>query len=263
MTDKLSEIMAHKRVEIRDRIRPILPEELERFSTSNRHRLRDALRDCVELGVVAEVKRRSPSAGEISGELDATEQARHYINGEAEGLSILTDEKYFGGSLRDLWDVTDFLKDRGRTTPCLRKDFMVHPLQVLEAAEAGAAAILLIVRALTLDELKLLREAADLAGLDSLYEVHTERELEKALSLDPEIVGVNNRDLTRFVIDISQSEALIPQIPDDIVTISESGFFTGEDAARAREAGADAILVGEGLVRSEDPAALIREFKSA
>ncbi|MBC2603878.1 indole-3-glycerol phosphate synthase TrpC [Puniceicoccus vermicola] len=263
MSDKLTEIMAHKRIEIRDRVRPVREEELSRFAAGDTGRLSRALRDSEEIAVIAEIKRRSPSAGDISAGLDAVEQARHYINGEADGLSILTDEKYFGGSLRDLWDVTDFLRDRGRPTPCLRKDFMVDPIQVLEAAEAGASAILLIVRALSIDELKRLREAADLAGLDSLYEIHSEEELETALSLDPRIVGVNNRDLSRFVTDLALSEALIPQIPDDIVTVSESGIFTGEDAGRAREAGADAILVGEGLVRAEDPAALIREFKEA
>ncbi|MGE9291089.1 MAG: indole-3-glycerol phosphate synthase TrpC [Puniceicoccales bacterium] len=263
MSDKLTEIMAHKRIEIRDRVRPVRDEELARFAGAGSHRLRNALRDSEEIAVIAEIKRRSPSAGDISAGLNAVEQARHYINGEADALSILTDEKYFGGNLRDLWDVTDFLRDHARPTPCLRKDFMVDPIQVLEAAEAGASAILLIVRALSVDEMKRLREAADLAGLDSLYEVHSEQELETALNLNPQIVGVNNRDLSRFVTDLAFSEALIPQIPDDIVTISESGIFTGEDAARAREAGADAILVGEGLVRAEDPAALIREFKEA
>jgi len=263
MADKLTEIMAHKRREIRDRVRPVRDEELERFGRNGGNRLRNALRDSSELAVIAEVKRRSPSAGDISATLDSVEQARRYINGEADGLSILTDEKYFGGTLQDLWDVTDFLRDRGRPTPCLRKDFMVDPIQVLEAAEAGASAILLIVRALSVDELKRLRGAADLAGLDSLYEVHSEAELEAALSLDPLIVGVNNRDLSRFVTDLALSEDLIPQIPDEVVTISESGIFTGVDAARAREAGADAILVGEGLVRAEDPEALIREFKES
>ncbi len=263
MTDKLTEIMAHKRQEIRDRLRPVRAEELARFGRGDRNRLGEALRESDELGVVAEVKRQSPSAGNISLNLDAVEQARLYLNGEADGLSILTDTKYFGGKLGDLWDVTDFLRDRGRTIPCLRKDFMVHPIQVLEAAEAGAAAILLIVRALSMDEMKQLREAADLAGLDSLYEIHSEAELEVALALDPEMIGVNNRDLSRFVTDLALSEELIPKIPDNIVTLSESGIFTGEDAARAREAGADAILVGEALVRAKDPAALIREFKEA
>ena len=263
MSDKLTEIMAHKRREIRDRLRPVRPEELARFHRGGSGRLTRSLRESESLAVIAEVKRKSPSAGEIDGDLDAVDQARRYVNGGADALSILTDGEYFGGSLRDLWEVAELLHDHGRQTPCLRKDFMVDPIQVLEAAEAGAAAILLIVRALSSDELKRLREAADRAGLDSLYEVHSEEELEIALTHDPEIVGINNRDLARFVTDLSISERLIPLIPDSIATISESGIFTGTDATRAREAGADAILVGEALVRAEDPEALIREFKEA
>jgi len=263
MSDRLSEIMAHKRREIRDRIRPVRPEELARFHRGGDGRLVRALGKSESLAVIAEVKRKSPSAGEIDGDLDAADQARRYVNGDADALSILTDEKYFGGSLRDLWEVAELLRDHGRRTPCLRKDFMVDPIQVLEAAEAGASAILLIVRALTPDELKRLREAADRAGLDSLYEVHSEEELETALAHNPRIIGVNNRDLSRFVTDIAISERLIPLIPDGILAISESGIFTGSDAARARETGADAVLVGEALVRAGDPEALIRELKGA
>ncbi|MEM0967110.1 MAG: indole-3-glycerol phosphate synthase TrpC [Verrucomicrobiota bacterium] len=263
MNDKLTEIMVHKRREVADRERPVREDELRRLAGPKTDRLRDALRDSEELAVIAEIKRKSPSAGNISASLDSSEQARKYVNGEADGLSILTDEKYFGGSLRDLWEVVEFLRDHSRMTPCLRKDFMVSPIQVLEAAEAGASAILLIVRALSAEELKTLRAAADLAGLDSLYEVHSQEELDKALSLDPKILGVNNRDLSRFVTDLAISETLIPQVPDSIVTVSESGIFTPEDAARARESGADAILVGEGLMRAKDPAALIQEFKQA
>ena len=140
---------------------------------------------------------------------------------------------------------------------------MLDPIQVLEAAEASASAILIIARDLSLGEMKRLREAAELAGLDSIYEIHEEKELETALRLEPRILGVNNRDLTRFVTDLSISERLIPQVPDAILTISESGIFTGEDAARARECGADAVLVGEALVRADDPAELIGEFKES
>ena len=140
---------------------------------------------------------------------------------------------------------------------------MVHPIQVAEAAEAGARAILIIVRALEDDEIKALRGAADAAGLDSLYEIHEERELEKALRFDPKIIGVNNRDLKRFKTDLAVSESLIPQIPDGIVRISESGIFDPEDAERARACGADAILVGEALMRAEDPEALVEAFHNA
>ena len=130
----------------------------------------------------------------------------------------------------------------------------------MEALEAGARCILIIVRALSDDSILALKEAADCAQLDILYEIHSERELEKALSYDPKIIGVNNRDLTRFQTDLAHSEALIPQIPEGIVRISESGIFTPEDASRARDCGADAILVGEALMRADDPEATIKAF---
>jgi indole-3-glycerol phosphate synthase len=138
---------------------------------------------------------------------------------------------------------------------------MVHPIQVSEAVEGGARAILIIVRALSDDEMKELRESADLAGLDCLYEVHEKSELDRALPHNPEIIGVNNRDLTRFVTDLSISEELIPQIPDDIVKVSESGILEPEDAWRARDAGADAILCGETLIKAEDPERFVADMK--
>lgn len=263
MSNKLDEIMARKRRDIADRIRPVREEELRRLRAPETARFSARIAASDELSVIAEIKRRSPSAGDIATGLDAVEQARRYVNGDADCLSVLTDEPYFGGSMRDLWDVVDFLRLHNRPNPCLRKDFMVHPIQVLEAAEAGAAAVLLIVRALDGDEMKRLRDAADLAGLDALYEIHDERDMETALAHDPVLVGVNNRDLTRFVTDLSVSERLIPEIPAHILTISESGIFTPEDAARASACGADAVLCGEALVRSEDPARLIAAFKDA
>ena len=264
--DKLAEIMAAKRREIEDRIRPVRDRELERLAGSQPQggSFRKALARDDRLSVIAEIKRRSPSAGNIAAaDLDAVEQARKYVNAEADCLSILTDQPYFGGKLQDLWDVVEFLECHNRRTPCLRKDFMVHPVQVVEAIEAGARCILIIVRALEDDEIKALRDAAGLAGLDALYEIHEERELERALRFEPQIVGVNNRDLKRFKTDLAVSELLIPQIPDGIVTVSESGIFTPEDAARASACGADAILVGEALMRAEDPEELVKAFHQA
>ena len=140
---------------------------------------------------------------------------------------------------------------------------MIHPVQVVEAAEAGARAILIIVRALEDDAIKALYESASLAGLDVLFEIHEERELEKALKFDPKIIGVNNRDLKSFQTDLSVSEFLIPLIPESIVRISESGIFDSEDAKRASLCGADAILVGEALMRVEDPESLVEAFHNA
>ena len=258
--------MAAKRAEMNERGRPVSERELSRLAEVRRQggSFRDALARPDRLSVIAEIKRKSPSAGEIAPDaLDAVEQAREYVNAEADCLSILTDKDYFGGSLQDLWDVVEFLECHDRRTPCLRKDFMVHPVQVVEAAEAGARCILIIVRALEDDEVKRLRDAAGIAGLDALYEIHEERELERALRFEPSIVGVNNRDLKRFKTDLAVSELLIPQIPKGIVRVSESGIFGGEDAERARACGADAILVGEALMRADDTEALMREFHEA
>lgn len=260
--DKLAEIMAHKREEIAPRVRPVSNAELARFGERKLDGpgFRQALAEAPGLGVIAEIKRRSPSAGEIAALPAADEQARKYVNAGADCMSILTDEKYFGGSLKDLWGVTDFLNDHRRPTPCLRKDFMVHPIQVLEAAEAGARCILIIVRALEDDEIHTLHEAAGLAGLDILYEIHHEAELERALRFEPDMVGVNNRDLARFQTDLAFSEQLIPQIPDGILPISESGIFTVEDAARVHACGAKAVLIGEALMKHEAAESFIEQM---
>ncbi len=262
--DKLTEIMAYKREEIAPRLRPVSEAELARFGDRPPAGpgFIEALASAPGLGVIAEIKRRSPSAGQIAELPIAEEQARKYLNANADAISVLTDEKYFGGSLQDLWAVTDFIGDHRRSTPCLRKDFMVHPLQVLEAAEAGARCILIIVRALKDDEISRLRDAAGLAGLDILYEIHTEPELERALRFEPEMIGVNNRDLARFRTDLGFSEQLIPQIPDDILPVSESGIFTIEDGLRVWEAGAKAVLIGEALMKLEEPGELVDELHS-
>lgn len=264
--DKLAEIMAAKRQALEASIRPVRDSELERLAQNAKvgTSFRDALARPDRLSVIAEIKRKSPSAGEIADPaLSAVDQARQYVNDEADCLSILTDYDYFGGKMQDLWDVVEFLEVHNRKTPCLRKDFMVHPVQVVEAAEAGARCILIIVRALSDDEIRALDYAARLAGLDALYEIHEAAELERALRFEPAIIGVNNRDLKRFKTDLAVSESLIPQIPDGIVRVSESGIFTPEDAERAHDCGADAILVGEALMNAEDCDDLMQAFHEA
>ncbi len=255
--------MAHKREAYADRIRPLSRQELRRFGAMRRPGpgFHEAL-DQERLTVIAEVKRRSPSAGAIAEDMDTTEQVRKYLNAGVDAMSVLTDEKYFGGRMDDLWDAADFLQQHRRPVPLLRKDFFFHPVQVLEAAEAGARCILVIVRALSDDEIRQLADSAALGGLDVLYEVHTEAELERALRFEPRIIGVNNRDLARFETDLAVSEQIIPQIPEDIVAVSESGIFTPQDAHRARQAGAYAILVGQALMQEEDPEELVKAFQS-
>lgn len=261
--DKLAEIMTHKRREIAPLLRPVFADELQEV---NRRLPRppsflSALcRPDGRLAVIAEIKRRSPSAGAIKENASAHEQARRYRSAGAAALSILTDLEYFGGQLADLVEVTADFAQHPPALPCLRKDFMVHPLQVLQAREAGASAILIIVRALTDDEIIALHQAAAAAGLDALFEIHNEEELRRAVQHKARIIGVNNRDLAIFKTDIGLSERLIPQFPKDVVAVSESGFSTAADAARARAAGAHALLVGEALMKAADPTALMKEF---
>jgi indole-3-glycerol phosphate synthase len=257
--DKLAEIMAWKRQEVASRQRPVTDRELARWADQRRagKSFAAALRRDSGLSVIAEVKRRSPSAGSIADSIIAPEQARKYYNAGADAMSILTDEKYFGGTIKDLWEVNDLLGHRDDAPPTLRKDFFVHPIQVLEAAEAGARAILIIVRALKDDEIKMLQDAAGLAGLDALYEVHSLRELERAVKHDAKIIGVNNRDLARFVTDLAFSEEIIPEMPEECIAVSESGIWTEADAARVFDAGADAVLVGEALMKMEKPETFI------
>lgn len=266
MSDKLTEIMAWKRRELAPRLRPVTDEELARANASPPAppSFAAALRRADgRLAVISEIKRRSPSAGDIKAGASSLEQARRYQSAGADALSVLTDEKYFGGTLDDLRGVTAHFRATPPARPCLRKDFMVHPLQVLEAREAGASAILIIVRALTDPEIATLARAAAAAGLDALYEIHNEAELDRAVAHGARIIGVNNRDLAIFKTDLALSERLIPRFPRDVIAVSESGIFTGADAARAQSAGAHAVLVGEALMKAPDPAALIAEFRAA
>jgi indole-3-glycerol phosphate synthase len=262
--DKLSEIMAWKRIEIAPSIRDVSEGELARLNASlpKPSPFIGALRRADgKLAVIAEIKRRSPSAGEIASGASSVAQAGAYRAAGADAMSILTDLKYFGGSLDDLRGVTAHLQSGGPATPCLRKDFMVHPIQVLEARQSGASAILIIVRALTDDEIRRLQDAATAAGLDALYEVHAEKEIERAEAHGALAIGVNNRDLAVFTTDLGLSERLIPRFPKGVVAVSESGISTAADAARARGAGAHAVLVGEALMRAPDPSALLASFR--
>ncbi|MDR1816782.1 MAG: indole-3-glycerol phosphate synthase TrpC [Puniceicoccales bacterium] len=263
--DRLSEIIAWKAREIAPRLRPVRESELARLGEVRREgpAFRDALRKNGRLAIIAEIKRASPSAGAIREGADAVEQARLYTNAGADALSVLTDEKFFAGKIEDLWAVTDFQRQHDRHLPCLRKDFMLDPVQIVEAAEGGARCVLLIVRALDDDRLRQLYDAATLAGLDALIEVHDPAELERALRLSPKILGVNNRNLSTFKTDLAFSEQYLPQVPAEIVKVAESGVRTPEDAARMRAAGADALLVGEALMRAADPDQLLRELQQA
>lgn len=261
--DRLTEIMDAKRREIADRVRPVTDEELSSLPGPRGPGFRASLAAPGRLTIIAEVKRASPSVGTIRAEVDAVAQARLYADAGADCLSVLTESAYFRGSLADLDSVVRDQSTRARPLPCIRKDFMVHPWQVLEAARAGARCILIIVRGLTDAEIRPIHHAARLTGLDVLFEVHDEHELERALRHNPDMVGVNNRNLSTFEIDLTFAERVIPRMPGTVLKVAESGIKTAEDAARMRAAGAEALLVGESLMRATDPAALLRSFREA
>lgn len=199
--------------------------------------------------MIAEIKRASPSKGALNPGIDATEQARSYVEAGVAAISVLTEPDRFKGTLADLRSAAAL------GTPCLRKDFTVDPYQVWEARVNGAAAILLIVAALDDDTLARLYAEAQQARLGVLVEVHDEDELTRALRLEPDVVGVNARDLRTFEVNRSAFADLRPAIPDGVLAVAESGVRGPSDVIEAGAAGADAVLVGEALVTSEDPRA--------
>ncbi len=209
------------------------------------------------LQVIAEIKRRSPSAGDIAAELDPVEQALRYASGGAAAISVLTEPTFFGGALDDLTAVRMAVD-----LPVLRKDFIVDGAQIYEAKAAGADAILLIVAALDEAVLGDLLATAAEVGVDALVEAHDRAELDVANRCRATIVGVNNRDLGTFTTDLTTAEALAPAVAA-ATKVAESGVASAAAAARMAAAGYDAILVGEALVRSRDPAAFVAELRAA
>jgi indole-3-glycerol phosphate synthase len=207
------------------------------------------------VAVVAEVKRRSPSAGVIRDDLDPRERAVLYARHGAAAISVLTDRPHFGGSVDDLRAAASAV-----AVPLLRKDFILDELQVVEARAAGAAGVLLIVRALAPERLAALLACARGAGLDALVEVHTAPELDRALEAGAGIVGVNSRDLDTFRIDVGAAWELLARVPPDRLAVAESGMASPDDVARAAAAGADAVLVGTALSAATDPAGLLGRF---
>ncbi len=203
--------------------------------------------------VIAEVKRASPSKGPIAPGLDAVDQAAAYVAGGAAAISVLTEPTRFGGALEDLARVAQAV-----AVPAIRKDFLVHPVQLWEARAYGASAALLIVRALSPDELPRLMDAAAEAGLATLVEVRDESELARALAVQATVIGVNNRNLETLVIDPATAPRIIAHIPASCVAVAESGMKTVGDVAPAAAAGADAILVGSAISASQDPAGDVR-----
>jgi indole-3-glycerol phosphate synthase len=216
-----------------------------------------ALRGAEGLAVIAEVKRRSPSKGDLHANLDPAAVAADYERGGATCLSVLTDEDFFGGSAADLQAA------RAATAlPVLRKDFTVAPADVCDARIMGADAVLLIVAALDDAELADLHALAGELGLDALVEVHDEAELDRALAVGATLVGVNQRDLVTFAVDPDRAVRVGKAMPPSVVRVAESGIRTPDEAEALRAAGFDAVLVGESLVTSHDPAAAVAALRT-
>jgi indole-3-glycerol phosphate synthase len=219
------------------------------------------VRDCLpflissEMSVIAEVKRSSPSKGALASIGDPAGLAATYEEAGAQVVSVLTEQRRFGGSLADLDAVRKAI-----VLPILRKDFMIDEYQFYEARAHGADVVLLIVAALSKNQLEDYFHLSTELGMRSLIEVHTNDELERALDISPEIIGVNSRNLKTLEVDSRAFAELIPQIPSSIARVAESGISTREDVVFAQECGATAILVGEALVRSESPSVAINQL---
>ena len=208
------------------------------------------------LCIIAEIKRKSPSKGVLHADLDAAHIASLYEQGGASCLSVLTDEQFFGGSVEDLQ-----IARASTSLPVIRKDFTVSEFDVVDARLMGADCVLLIAAVLTDDELARFHDLAVHIGLEVLVETHDENELERALNVGANIVGVNQRDLITFEVDHARAERMGSLIPPTVVRVAESGVRNADDARRLRDAGYDAVLVGESIVTSSDPVAAVRDLK--
>jgi len=246
--NRLDEILRIKREEI-ERLRPRRDELHRAALLRNDFRGFAAALDQGEgkLALIAEIKKASPSAGVIVESFEPVGIAKNYARAGVEAMSVLTDERFFQGHLDYLQLIRDAVAQ-----PLLRKDFILDSLQIMEAAAAGADAILLIVAALEQEQVIALLETAATYQLDALVEVHTLRELDRALETEARVIGINNRNLATFEIDLSVTEKLSEEVPGEIVLVSESGIRTKQDLARIKACGVDAVLIGEALMRGQN-----------
>jgi len=208
--------------------------------------------------IIAEIKKKSPSKGHFNSSFGHKDLAFKYVNNGAAAISVLTNKKYFDGSIGDMADVIDLVTTY--RIPVLRKEFIVDPYQIYESRAYGADALLLIVSILGLNKLVEMLKLADSLWMQCLVEIHTEGELNIALESGAEIIGINNRDLKTMTTNISTTEKLAPLIPKDKIIVSESGINSYADIERVKQAGANAVLVGESLVTSEDPGLALSEL---
>jgi indole-3-glycerol phosphate synthase len=254
----LDEIVEFTRRELEKKKKRISPESLVKLAGEQEASPGFAPALCGKgVRLIAEVKKASPSKGIIRADFAPAEIAHIYAHEGAAAISVLTEPKYFQGNLDYLRDIREAI---GGRIPLLRKDFIFDPYQVYEAKAYGADAILLIVAVLGSEKLKALLSLSRELGLGSLVEVHNESELETALGSGAEVIGINNRDLKTFEVDINTTGRLKPMIPPDRITVSESGIRNREDINKMREWGIDAVLVGEALMASPDIASAMREL---
>lgn len=249
MSTYLDAILAHHRARAAEDPRSFDTLYGQALAAPPARRFADALRAGSELSVIAEVKRRSPSAGDIWNDLDPTVLAAAYAKGGASALSTLTERPHFGGSPEDLAAAR-----ASSGLPTLRKDFTVDPRDVCDARIMGADAVLLIVSALGSAELRELLALTEALGMDALVEVHDGEEIDRAAAGGARLVGVNQRDLRSFKVDHRRAAALSPRLPPEAVSVAESGIRGRQDAEAAAEAGYDAVLVGESLLKRRETA---------
>ena len=252
----LEEILSYKKklTESRQAAYAIIKEKLQGQEYTRYEIFKKKISELGKLNLIAEIKKASPSKGLIRKEFDCLKIAKAYQENGASAISVLTENKYFLGNMRYLEDVSN-----NTNVPVLQKDFFVDEGQIYEARVNGASAILLIVAALDDDTLQNFLEIATSLDIDCLVEVHNEDELARALFADAEIIGINNRDLKTFEVDLGISERLISKIPDGKIIVVESGIKTHEDINRFYELGANAVLIGETFMREQDIGKKIQE----
>ena len=265
MTNKLDEIITQKHHEVtqlkamlaqnpQHPINQMMEGKIPRHKIKN---FKNALKK-PRLAIISEIKRKSPSEGDFDEITDPVQLAHNYVNGGADAISVLTDQVFFGGHLKDLIQLAQALQDDA--VPILRKEFIIDSIQIAESVVAGADAILLIVAALGKKTKELLDNARRL-GIDALVEINNLQELEIALHSGAEIIGVNNRDLKTFTINIDRAFDLISAMPQQIIKIAASGILVPTLANQYYEVGYDAVLIGEALVKSKNPAEFIKECR--
>lgn len=253
----LEAIIERKKIEVEER-KVVTPVDVLRQSAlymQPRLSLKQFLLDESKTGIIAEFKRRSPSKGSINEHADVVEVTNAYANNGASGLSVLTDELFFGGSTEDL------IKARVNEIPILRKDFMIDEYQIEEARAMGADVILLIAACLTHNEVQQLAAYAKQLGLEVLLELHAEEELEH-ICAETEIIGINNRDLKTFKVDIERSLRMAEQIPDDKIKVAESGISSVENILLFKQHGFKGFLIGENFMKEENPGKAFEDFVS-